>query len=300
MTQPNPIRQSSVPGVALGDYSDQTPGPPPGPRAVSAVINSTPWVTATEYVANQLVTNSGTLYIAKFAHTSADDFSDDAFNWTALATDAGGPPTGAAGGDLSGSYPDPTVSKVDGRTIVTTSGATGDVLTQQSDGTFAPEAAPGGGVNQAAYIVEVLLTVGTVLGADHMRVGGSFASPDGELPALAGGGVAVPPAVMNAGETIALVPSPTNDVLSGISPTATDATDMVAEIIVSNTLGTEVMTVLGNAQVAMGDTHAAIDWSTATVLQQGSDLVWDNTAFTIKTTAGGIFASSMQVNVTPD
>ena len=86
--QPNPVLESNRPGLAIGDYADLTPGLPPGPIGIKAVVNALPWQPFTFYVANQLVTNGGTTYIADIPHLSGASFSAGT-NWSVFGSGGG-------------------------------------------------------------------------------------------------------------------------------------------------------------------------------------------------------------------
>jgi len=111
--QPNPIKQSTVPGQAIGDYSSPNPPVTPGATRVSAVAGSPAWQPNTIYVANQVVTNGGNTYLCLQEYQSSSSFSADftAGYWAQIGGGSGG---GTLSGDVNGPATSNVVDNVNG------------------------------------------------------------------------------------------------------------------------------------------------------------------------------------------
>ncbi len=208
----------------------------------------------------------------------------------------GGAPTGAAGGDLSGTYPDPTVAEIGGVAIVATGGATGDLLTQQSDGSFAPAIPP---IN-IGYVVAYLPT-GTG-GVDERAT--QFTANPGEIPGAAtydtGPSLTSLPFVVAPGGVVC---AGFNASVGNLSPLASDACDLQGNLVIGNTAGTEVLAVQSPAvNIPTGTTSGSLgSWTGSSVTAiVGTDLSWDDSAGHVISAAGGVFVVLSSVNVVGD
>jgi len=120
-TYPNPgVTYSAITGTptslppsgsASGDLSGSYPGP------TVARLNGAAVGTTTPLARGDLLVADGTPALRRLALGAASTVLQSNGTDAVWGSSLGGPPSGAASGDLSGTYPGPTVSKVNGQTL---------------------------------------------------------------------------------------------------------------------------------------------------------------------------------------
>ncbi len=106
---------NTITGAAGGDLSGTVPDP------TVVAISGAP-LGSTVPTSGHLLLANGSAWVSVAMSGAAT------INSSGVVTISGAPPSGAAGGDLGGTYPNPTVAKINGQTLGTTTATTGHLL----------------------------------------------------------------------------------------------------------------------------------------------------------------------------